>query len=94
LVLEGRLKGSSADDWSVQVVTPGSGTFALQQGENGRAVLSSSPHDHAWGYQFDGHGEGKRLVGTLAVHLWDAEGHHIGLRGGWDSHGVDWAGAA
>jgi hypothetical protein len=47
--INGRLKGSSSTGWTIQVVTPGNGTFKLPEGENAGIVVLSSPQDQVWG---------------------------------------------
>lgn len=45
LNIKGKLRGSTSNDWEIQVVSPKDGTFTLPEGENAGIVVSSSPQD-------------------------------------------------
>ena len=84
LNIKGKLRGSAATDWEIQVVTPTNGTFTLPEGENAGIVVSSSPQYEVWGSNSDGAISVIGARGSADVELWSPDENKIHLAGTWN----------
>jgi hypothetical protein len=84
LNIKGKLKGSTSNEWEIQVVSPKDGTFTLPEGENAGIVVSSSPQDQVWGSNSEGTASVRGTKGSVEVELWSTDAGMIHLAGAWN----------
>ncbi len=84
LNIKGKLRGSTSNDWEIQVVSPKDGTFALPEGENAGIVVSSSPQDQVWGSNSEGTVSVRGAKGRVSVELWSTDAGMVHLAGAWN----------
>ncbi len=84
LNIKGKLRGSTSNDWEIQVVSPKDGTFALPEGENAGIVVSSSPQDQVWGSNSEGTVSVRGAKGSVDVELWSTDAGMVHLAGAWN----------